>query len=131
MLQASEGLEALFGLWAARVWLAEGMMLVWLKKLLRVFSNLFLIAFLVVMFSGLVISNPQKITVSLWNWQVAMELSTALFFSFWIGAGLATLAGLFLFLRLNLRNRSLKRQLNHREQELQKLKVSALRGLSS
>ena len=106
-------------------------MLVWLKKLLRVFSNLFLIAFLVVMFSGLVISNPQKITVSLWNWQVAMELSTALFFSFWIGAGLATRAGLFLFLRLNLRNRSLKRQLNHREQELQKLKVSALRGLSS
>lgn len=106
-------------------------MLVWLKKLVRILSNLFLIAFLVVMFSGLVISNPQEITVALWNWQAAMELSTALFFSFWIGAGLATLAGLFLFLRLSLRNKSLERQLNHREQELQKLKVSALRGLSS
>ncbi len=105
-------------------------MLVQLKRAIRILGNLLLMIFLIVIFSGLVISNQQEVTVSLWSWNFSLELSFALFLSFWLGAGLTILIGLLLIVRLNMRNSRLARKLERREQELQKLRMSALRGLS-
>ncbi len=113
------------------VQLVENRMLVQLKKAIRILGNLLLMMFLIVVFSGLVISNQQEVTVSLWSWSLSLELSFALFLSFWLGAGLTVLIGLFLIVRLNMRNNRLVRKLERREQELQKLRMGALRGLSS
>ncbi|WP_165767177.1 LapA family protein [Parendozoicomonas haliclonae] len=84
------------------------------------------------LFSGLILSNQQVVTVAIWGWITGpVELSTALFLAFLGGAVVAVTFGLLVLVRLLLRSRRLEKKLALSEKELQKLRVSALRGLAS
>ena len=108
------------------------MMFSQLKKIAMFLVFLLLVAFLVVVFSGIIISNPQTVVVSFWGWSSpSISLSMALFASFWLGCCLTVVAALIMALRLSFHSKSLERKVVRRERELQTLRVSALRGLSS
>ncbi|CAM3705122.1 Lipopolysaccharide assembly protein A domain-containing protein [Parendozoicomonas haliclonae] len=103
-----------------------------LFKILKASCLVLLGVALLVLFSGLILSNQQVVTVAIWGWITGpVELSTALFLAFLGGAVVAVTFGLLVLVRLLLRSRRLEKKLALSEKELQKLRVSALRGLAS
>ncbi len=107
-------------------------MLTSVHKFFRVAGVLLLAAVLVVFFAGFLLANDFSVAVGFWSWTSAPHpVSTLLFLAFLAGALLTVIVFCLMVMRLVMQNRSLTRKLKRRDAELQKLRVGALRGLSS
>ena len=107
-------------------------MLIKFRRFLRLVGFLLFTVFLIVLFAGLLLANEQSVAVGFWSWSTApMSLPFVLFLAFFLGVAIGLAGCLYMVFRLRLRNASLLRKLKRRDAELQKLRVSALRGLSS
>ena len=107
-------------------------MLIGFKKFLRMAGCVLLSAVFVVLFAGLILANEQLVAVSFWSWTSgSFNLSLVIFVAFFAGVCSGVAFCLLAIFRLTLRNQSLQRKLKRRDAEVQKLRVSALRGLSS
>ncbi|MCL6271336.1 LapA family protein [Sansalvadorimonas sp. 2012CJ34-2] len=102
------------------------------RRFLQLMGLVLFIVLLIVLFAGLILANEQSVAVGFWGWTaVPMSLPFVLFLAFFIGAAVGLAGCLWMVFRLRMRNASLQRKLKRRDAELQKLRVSALRGLSS
>ena len=107
-------------------------MLVKMRKFLGTIVVCLVAVVFLVIFSGLVLDNSQLVRVGLWGWFTPqLSLSLALFVAFFIGVALGISVCVLMIWRLSLKTHRLNRKLKQRESELNKLRVGALRGLSS
>ena len=107
-------------------------MLIRLQKFFRLLGYLLAASFFIVVFAGLMLANNESLAVGFWSWTAPpLSVSFVLFLAFFLGCALGVVLSIFYIFRLTLRNQSLQRKLKRRDAELQKLRVGALRGLSS
>lgn len=100
---------------------------VWLKRLLLL--ALFIV--MLVFFVNFTLSNTQQVSLEILGWSLpSVSSSTLIMVPFILGGILGLMGALFVVVRLRLANASLKRKLVRRDSELQKLRASALKGLT-
>ncbi len=102
------------------------------RRFLRLAGVFLFAVVLIVLFAGIILANTQTVAVGFWGWTAPpVSFPFILFLAFFSGATVGLIACLIIVFRLRLHNASLQRKLKRRDAELQKLRVSALRGLSS
>lgn len=100
-------------------------------KIIRiVFYLLVLLAFLIFMTSFVAENNVSARLVLFSHSFNALPLSALLLIFFVAGGGIGLFASLFMVLKLRMQNASLSRKLKRRDDELKKLRVNTLKGLS-
>lgn len=100
---------------------------VWFRRLLV----LALFVVLLVFFVNFTLSNTEQISLEMGGLAIpAVSSSTLVMVPFILGGFTGLLVSLVLVIRLRLANASLKRKLVRRDAEIQKLRSSALKGLT-
>ncbi|WP_257265819.1 LapA family protein [Endozoicomonas sp. ONNA2] len=101
---------------------------VWFKRLLV----LVLSVVLLVLFVNFTLSNTEQISLEIGGIKMpGVSTSTLVMVPFVLGGFAGLLVSLMLVIRLRLANASLRRKLARRDAELQKLRSSALKGLTN
>ncbi len=100
-------------------------------KTIKVLIYLVLFLVLLILMTGFVMENNVPVRAFLFGHAFkVMPLSSLMVIAFVIGGMVGMLSGILMVVRLRLHNASLERKLKRRAEELKKLRVNTLKGLS-
>ena len=102
-------------------------LMVWIKRLFAVIIFLLMLMLLV----SFTASNTGEVQLELLGWHIVpLKISSLVVVSFILGGVTGLLVSVLSISRLRLRNASLLRKVRRRDEELQKLRNSSLKGLT-